>query len=185
MNINMDSSTYKRLISISRTNREEKSGYLLGTRDGQDFYVTSIELQSDETIESATRTQIDFNMKYYLMDLIFRMSSLESSDVLICFHTHPSLRGSINLSKDDVNTLRYIQDVANKVANKKLSCSKITVIEGVVNGRETAFHAIDPVTGEIKRQPLFVDGIEIIPAGERTFLQNIKDGFIMGRKKAK
>lgn len=185
MNLYMDNFTYKRLISIAKTNRIEKCGYLLGSRQGQDFYVTSIELQSDETIELATKTSIDFNVKYYLSDLIFRMSSLENNNVLICFHTHPTLRGSVNLSKDDIQILKSIQELARRITNKKLSNCEITVIEGVVNWSEIAFYAINQNTGQIERQPLFVDGIEIIPADKKTFIQSVKDGFTIGRKKAK
>lgn len=180
----MDNSTYEKLISISRTNRVEKSGYMLGTRDGQDFYVTSIELQSDEAIESSSKTRIAYNMKHYLMDIILRASSLENTGALICFHTHPSLQSSIDLSEADIDMLNHIQSLVNKVVQKN-NDAEITVVEGVINWSEIAFYSINPDTGRIERCPLFVDGMEFVPSKEGTFLQNIKDGFMIGRKKAK
>lgn len=141
-------------------------------------------MQSDETIESSSKTRIDYNMKYYLMDIIHRASSLGNTGAMICFHTHPSLQSSVDLSEADIDMLNRIQSLVNKVAHKN-NDAEITVVEGVINWNEIAFHSINPDTGRVERQPLFVDGMEFLPSKERTFLQNIKDGFMIGRKRAK
>ncbi len=179
----MDSSTFKRLLSISKANRVEKSGYLLGTSENQDFYITSIEIERDENIKSSTNRRIDYEMKNYLSDFIFRLSSLGENDALISFHTHPSLLGSINLSEADIDMLSANQRIADKIANRIHPNRKITIVEGVVNLREMAFFSINQVTGQVERQPLFVDGAEIIPVEGKTLFESIKEGFTIGRKK--
>ena len=183
MNINMDSSTFKRLLSISKANRVEKSGYLLGTSENQDFYISSIEIERDENIKSSTNRRISYEMKNYLTDFIFRLSSLGENDTLISFHTHPSLLSSINLSEADIDILRTNQRIADKIANRMHPNGKITIIEGVVNLREMAFFSINQVTGQVERHPLFVDGAEIIPVEGKPLFEIIKEGFTIGRKK--
>lgn len=179
----MDSSTFKRLLSISKANRVEKSGYLLGTSENQDFYISSIEIERDENIKSSTNRRISYEMKNYLTDFIFRLSSLGENDTLISFHTHPSLLSSINLSEADIDILRTNQRIADKIANRMHPNGKITIIEGVVNLREMAFFSINQVTGQVERHPLFVDGAEIIPVEGKPLFESIKEGFTIGRKK--
>ena len=183
MKINMTELQFNKLIQLCCSSRKELSGTMSAQIYNDELYINGVKLYEDEIIEESSSNEIQFNLKEYITKTVYELA-FDKSPVYIKFHTHPLFNGAPGLSKADINNLKYVQGLTEKIS-KINSNGNITVIEGIITESEIAFYTYDLEKEKVVRLPFFVDGVEKIPSLEKSKFQLFKEGFLEGRRSAK
>jgi hypothetical protein len=98
-------------------------------------------------------------------------------DTYVRFHTHPRGIAVCSLSKADIDSLVEDQEMVSRLRFLK-GLDDLTVIYAIITKRFMAFYCYDKNSNSIDRIPLFVDGVEKIPASFRVTRRPILDGIV-------
>lgn len=178
INIYMTGEYYNNLLKISKEAKEEISGIIQVKVNGNDLLVDKVLLDSGDVYQERTSSFIEYNTNKWIQKTAWDLFNT-NTPYYIMFHTHPGLTGAPRLSATDIETLKYVKSLANKVPNG----NNIEVIEGVVTRREIAFYTYDMNTKKIECLPLFVNGREQKISAEEGIIEAFKNGFIRGGKR--
>lgn len=172
---------FQKLIELCKKSKNEVSGVLQAKLNDDKIYISDVTFDSSSLIKDCSPRHITYKTDEYIVKIIYDMT-FGNSLIYIQFHTHPGNLDAPKLSEADLNNLKYIQALAQRV--KKIKKFKaILVIEAIVTSTEIAFYTFNPNTNKLIRLPFYVNGIEQIPSTEKTAFQLFKDGFKRGFKK--
>ena len=177
----MSKTLFCKLTELCKKSKNEVSGTLYTKLVDDRLYINNVTFNSSSVIEDCGPLHINFKYNEYITKTIYEMIFIDNP-IYIQFHTHPSNLATPRLSEADLNKLKQIQSLAEKV--KILTKFKaILVIEAIITATEIAFYAYNPNTNKLSRLPFYVDGIEQIPSTEKNGFQLFKDDFRRGFKK--
>lgn len=183
MNVNLTSEQYLKIVSFSKSSKIEQNGIMEVEVNGKDIDFLSLVPSQGEEVFKATRNRIEYNNLEFIQKTLYQIAYAKDG-IYVVFHTHPSFGGAAALSKADIETLKYCEELADKWANNG-ERQRTTIVEAIVTDSEVAFYQYDEQSESVKRLPLFVDGIEKIPMTEKSKWQILRESFAEGRNRAR
>lgn len=182
MNINMTSEQYRQITNFSKSSKIEQAGEMEVAISGNDLVFLRLVPSQEAEVHKATRNCIEYNSQEFIWNTLYNIAYAKDG-IYVRFHTHPTSGGAADLSKKDLEMLKYYEELANQLVNN--GHQRTTIIDAIVTDTEVAFYKYDKNTDTVKRLPLLVDGIDRVPMSAKSKWQILKDGILEGRNKVR
>lgn len=183
MVVNLTNEQYYQIMDLLYGVKLERGAYLESDIIDNEVFVKSIIPVKDEEIKESSKKNIVISNEYFvrqMIDVIY-----QNKKVCVNLHTHPNFRSAASFSKADSDFIIEWQQLFDRVKENFPDKPEITYIEGIVTNSGINFFYYDKCTNKINRCTLKIDGVIKGDADKKGFLESLKDGFNLGRNRAK
>ena len=152
------------LMKLCRDNENEIVGYIDFDGTNGEYALRSFKVDNYNVLSSSS-FRVDTDREKVWGSLAMSVMAADSAGIISMFHTHPNKFSHAYPSNVDkkliTNRQGWVTHMCNVKEEKRSKKTPMTYMEGVITEREIGFYYYED--GKIKRCPLFVDGIELIP----------------------
>ena len=160
MVINIKSEEYQKLISLCSQSKLEQNGLIrLKVLNDEIHFLDYYESNGEEIIER-TKNHIVYNDKDFIRyQMMTTLLFDPSREIWVDYHTHPGLLSVNDLSKPDIETLKYRTYLRNKVYKEEFKIEPPIQVDAIITEDEVGFYSI--IDDKIIKHNLLIDGKEI------------------------
>lgn len=175
--VNLTENQYYQIRDFYKQSDLEQCGVMFAKLDDDNIIIKDIDFFSSDMLENATEEMVIIKDKTLENALLYTIGN--AFNVMIFFHTHPSVKGVSYLSVQDKKVLKRETEIFNKCKYDLIA------LEGIVTFKGINFFIWDEKKDDAIRVDCFVDGKLEQDVEKKNLLQIFLDSFNEGRYKSK